>query len=116
MTYTTWTDLEAAGFLPVILQPTDARPAREQLADRYAHGGGYNPIEGNWRLSVRPSGLWRLTYPGTPKLEEVSRTYLPLSKELLVLFQCSFLAIVETTGLRLDIDEEPGPFVVVRVD
>lgn len=113
---TTWTNEKAAGLLPVILRAEDARPAWEQLQERYAHGGGYMPVRGNWSLSVRPSGLWRLGFPGDPPYKEVSRTYLPKSRELLVLFECSFMVIVECPSASFTWDDEPGPFVVVRVD
>lgn len=113
---TTWTDREAAGLLPVVLQSGNSRPAREQLQDRYSHGGGYMPVPGNWSLTVGPVGRWSLGYPGDPPYREVSRAYLPHSRELLVLFECSFMVIVESAGNNLAHDDEPGPFVVVRVD
>jgi hypothetical protein len=50
------------GFLPEILLPEDKRPVREQLADRYAHGGGYNPFKG-FKLDRM---TMTLRYPGDP--------------------------------------------------
>jgi hypothetical protein len=51
------------GFLPEILLPEDKRPVREQLNDRYAHGGGYRPFSGKFRLD-RMTMILR--YPGDP--------------------------------------------------
>lgn len=55
---------DGLGHLPEILLPQeqDARPIKEQLAERYAHGGGYNPIEGT--TFDRMTGI--LSFPGDP--------------------------------------------------
>lgn len=105
MTHSTWTNPEAAGYLPHILQADDPRPAAGQLADRYAHGGGYTPYpDGDW--TYVPGDPASLHYPGDPPFYEISRTVLPLSGQLILLFQYSILAIVE-----LD-----GSFAVTRAD
>lgn len=44
---------EALGFIPVFLDPSDERPAREQFTERYSHGGGWSQMKG-WKLG--PTG------------------------------------------------------------
>jgi hypothetical protein len=56
---------EDLGFLPAILTPTDPRPIKDQLADRYAHGGGYHPFRG-FKLERM---TMQLRYPGDPPLK-----------------------------------------------
>ena len=34
------------GFLPTSCDDGDKRPVKEQLEERYAHGGGYRPLKG----------------------------------------------------------------------
>jgi len=54
------------GFLPEILRPEDPRPASEQLADRYSHGGGYSPFgRDQWTLDL--DTLVKLVEPYMPE-------------------------------------------------
>ena len=52
------------GFLPMIFNDEDPRPAREQANDRYAHGGGWRPQDG-FKMQVRDHSI---KYPGDPRL------------------------------------------------
>ena len=71
------------GFLPMILRPEDPRPAKEQLADRYSHGGGYSPFgKDQWTLS--PDMV--LKFPGDPAMKPIAALRLPLSQETVVLY------------------------------
>jgi len=53
------------GVLPDILLDTDPRPVKEQLAERYRHGGGYSPFKG-FKLIDRAT--MALQYPGDPTM------------------------------------------------
>lgn len=86
----TWTNPSVAAFLVDIFDAKDPRPAREQAQERYAHGGGWNPIA---ELELTASG--KLKYPGDPPFGELSRAYLPLTQEVLILFDYGFVAIIQ---------------------
>jgi hypothetical protein len=99
-----WTNSHLAGLLPDIITASDPRPAAEQIAERYAHGGGYRPFGGgSWALGVK-GGKITLEYPGGPMFREVAR--IELAKQTVVLFDSAFVAIIE-----LDL-----AFVVLRMD
>jgi hypothetical protein len=53
---------EIAGFIPAFINDTDPRPLREQINERYRHGGGWQPIPG---FTLDHATL-ELTYPGDP--------------------------------------------------
>lgn len=93
---TIWTNSNMAGFLPWILQAVDPRPARDQLDDRYSHGGGYRPRPGFTNLE--PDSPATIQYPGDPTFHEVARSSLPITGETLILFDSSFMAIVQKDG------------------
>jgi hypothetical protein len=98
------------GMLPLIFLPIDKRPAREQIEHRYAHGGGYHESPGDWHLQYGMDldglGWAELLYPGDPALKEIARCELA-SRETVVLFECSFVAIIQPENLA---------FAVVRMD
>ncbi len=94
-------DPELLGFLPEILLPDDPRPVREQLAERYTHGGGYNPFKG----FTLDSGTMTLTYPGDPPLRPGA--LLKIGKEVVFYYpRGSWLLIMQTDK----------SWVVTRVD
>ena len=89
-----FTNMDIAGFITQFLSEDDPRPAREQIHENYAHGGGWNKFEG---FELRNSGTsYGLKYPGDPVMREVSRAQ--LRDETLVLFECSWLAIIQPDG------------------
>lgn len=87
--------LAPAGYLPLMLDERDPRSVQEQLNESYAHGGGWNSFSG-FILSKR-GGKYALSYPGDPLMLEVSRAQ--FRDQLLVLFQYSWLGIIENDEL-----------------
>ena len=96
---TQWTNPDIAGLLPFIFLNSDPASAKEQIAARYVHGGGWWPFEG---FTYDPD-MHTLRPPGEPPRRELSRTLLHLGDpdlptELLILFQDSWVAIVQPDG------------------
>jgi hypothetical protein len=58
--------LEHLGFIPLIIVAADHRSAKEQIADRYAHGGGWSPYRG---FQMVAGGT--LVHPGDYEDEEL---------------------------------------------
>lgn len=87
-------DEETLGFLPLIFDPEDARKAREQVDDRYAHGGGWQP-QAIWVVNFH-NGTAK--YPGDPEIRALAMSYLPLTDERLLLFPMSYVAIIQRDG------------------
>jgi hypothetical protein len=103
-----WTHRDEAGLLPEIISPYVDITASEQIADGYAHGGGYCPQEG-FKLVPGPVDKALLQYPGDLDMREISRIYLPFSCELVILFEHDFVCIVPDDG-------EEGEIYVTRMD
>lgn len=82
---------DLVGYIPEFLSPDDPRPAKEQFNDAYAHGGGWNPMEG-WELLP----LRRLKYPGDPPLKPVAE--LILRDETILVYPHAWVAIVQADG------------------
>ena len=101
MKLSNWTNNEVTGLLPEIIWQDDPRPAREQFNDRYAHGGGWNPMKG-WLFKPGPDGEATLVFQSNDEEDdaeeyrEMSRT--TINSEILILFDCEFLAIVQPDG------------------
>jgi hypothetical protein len=91
-----FTHSNRVGYLPGYFSPHDPRPARDQLHENYAHGGGVRPFAGftlhNWES---PENAY-LNYPGDPAMREVSRA--TLRDETIIVFQASWVAIVQPSG------------------
>jgi hypothetical protein len=87
------------GFLPGMISEDDPRPVREQLADNYRHGGGWNPQSG-----FTMSADHTLKYPGDPPMQPLAMSN--CRKELLLFYPYSYLCI-----MQLD-----ATFEVARVD
>jgi hypothetical protein len=100
-----WPGGDDLGFLPLIIASDWDLPAAEQIAQNYAHGGGYRPRPG-FGLVAGKMGQALLQHAGDPDIRERSRLYLPYSDELCILFEHDFLAIVQ----------DDGSFAVTRVD
>jgi len=84
--------LDVIGLLPEIFLDGDPRPAAEQAADRYAHGGGWRPQDG-WEL--HPDGV--AVYPGDPPQNALAMATLH-DNEVLLVFPHSYVAIVQPDG------------------
>lgn len=79
------------GVLPMFFDEADPRPAREQIHERYAHGGGWNSFSG-FELKMDKRGR-HLVYPEDPPMREIARG--KLRDELILLFECNWVAIVQ---------------------
>jgi len=102
-----WTSLsrdaplvDVVGFLPVIFQDGDPRPAKEQAADRYAHGGGWRPQEG-FKMEPRDHSI---KYPGDPVMPPLAKAR--LRNERIFVYAYGYVAVVN----------EYGKFEVARMD
>ena len=91
-----FTNMEAAGLLPQFVSEHDPRPAKEQINEAYAHGGGWNSFEGFTLVSSDDKSQYGLDYPGDPMSKELSRAM--FRDELLVFFKGSWLAIIQKDG------------------
>ena len=96
---------EAAGLLPLFLDRDDPRPAREQIHESYAHGGGWHEFTGftphiDWADPLKSY----LSYPDDPPMRAIA--FALFGEELVLLFQHSWCAIVQpdlsTDVARLD--------------
>lgn len=97
-------------FLRGIFQEEDPQSVEEQINTRYAHGGGFDPMEG-WTLfeGWEKEGDARMSYPGSEledatEVREIARGQ--VRGTILVLFDYEFLAIIKPDGA----------FQVTRVD
>lgn len=102
---------EHLGFVPQFFDDQDPRPAAEQLAERYAHGGGWHSFgKGLFRVREHDGAL---IFPGSPEDGEPDEVYpliaiaaLPLSGERLRFYTSALLAVVK----------DDDSFEVTRVD
>lgn len=109
MTWITTVPIEHLGLIPDFFDVADPRPAREQLHERYAHGGGVWPSPGFRLENVEKVGGARLVYPGT--IEESDEVFTELGRtrlrdEAIIVFEYALVAIVQ----------KGGEFIVTRVD
>ena len=82
------------GFLPDILLDDDPRPMKDQINDRYRHGGGWHPISGMTLLDGRT-----LHYPGDPLFEPIAKIMLNDGRrEFAYLYEHDFVAIIQPDG------------------
>lgn len=80
---------EALGFIPDFLSELDERPAKEQINENYAHGGGWLPLTG-W--SFDPDTLI-MQYPEDPPYKPIAMA--KLREERIILYPYSWVAIVQ---------------------
>jgi hypothetical protein len=98
---TTWIALdkrftpEHLGFLPEILLAEDKRKVKDQLEDRYAHGGGWRGFpEGHFRLDRMNMTL---RFPGDPPFRPAAFTQ--IGDETVVFYPlCSLLMVLQADG------------------
>jgi hypothetical protein len=81
--------MDHLGYLPSFLHADDPRSAKEQINERYVHGGWQSTGMGKTRLTADN----RLLYPGDPPLKPVAQT--KLRDELIVLYPSDFVAIIQ---------------------
>lgn len=81
-------NLDAFGFIPMMLSPTNMTPMWKQVDQGYAHGGGWNDFDG-FEVSTDDEGKYMLTYPGDPAYHERGR--IVFGDEMLVIFDYSWV-------------------------
>jgi len=86
-------DFNVIGYLGDMLNDADPRPAREQLDEAYAHGGGFRPFSG---FTLLDNGI---SYPGDPVMSELSRAQ--LRDESIRFYQGAWVAIVQPDGTHV---------------
>jgi hypothetical protein len=79
------------GYLPLFVSDANPRPAREQINEGYAHGGGWQPTRG-----FEMDGRGRLLYPGDPPMRPLAEAW--LRDERLVFYEHAWLAIIQKDG------------------
>ena len=82
--------LDLLGYIPMFLFEDDPRPAAEQFNERYAHGGGWQPMD-KWKLSGD-----QIKYPGDPPYHPVARGQ--LRGETIWVYPHSWVCIVQPDG------------------
>lgn len=100
-----WTALhpradELVGIIPSFLSEADPRPARAQIDEAYAHGGGWHPLSG-WlpqptNINADGRNVPALQYPGDPIYRPVAFTL--LRDELIVVYSYAWVGIFQPTG------------------
>lgn len=85
------------GAIPFIITSDDPRPVREQIAGRYAHGGGYMPLS-RWTLDLDRAEPLKSSarYPGDPIYAPLA--WAQIRAELVILFPYSWVCIVQPDG------------------
>lgn len=83
---------EMLGILPAFFFEGDPRPAREQINERYAAGGGWNPFRGH---TMSDGGRF-LRYPGDPPSRLIAEA--KLHNEVLRFYEGEWLTIVQPDG------------------
>lgn len=79
------------GFIPTFLDENDPRPAREQFAERYVHGG--------WRhqeVLTKGNRRYSLKYPGSPELHPIA--VMSLRDEKIFVYDHGYVAIWQKDG------------------
>jgi len=92
-----FTNMDAAGLLPMFFDEQDPRPAAEQADANYQHGGGWRP-QPDWTLQFNRQDPMQTTaqYPHDPTTAAIAVAV--LHDEVLVLFDYGYLAIVQPDG------------------
>lgn len=80
------------GLIPFFIQQSDPRPAAAQFNERYAHGGGWMPMDG-WTLDPDTHAI---TYPGDGPLEPIDA--FELRDETIAIYEDAWVAIVQKDG------------------
>jgi len=83
--------IDMLGYIRFFLFEDDPRSAREQFAERYAMGGGWNPMPKWERL-----GETRIKYPGDPPLIPIAWT--TLRDERILVYPHAWVMILQPNG------------------
>ena len=90
--------IEHLGFIPMFFDEHDPAPAREQIDDRYRHGGGWRVHKG-WTMSEE--GIF---FPGDPIMPVIAEA--KLRDETIRVYDMAWVAIIQPDGT----------FEVARID
>ena len=85
--------IELLGFIPSFLHEDDTRPAAEQIAENYSHGGGWRPMAG-WTLDLSDGGA--IAYADDPPLRPIAHA--KLRDEMIIVYPHGWVAIVQRNG------------------
>jgi hypothetical protein len=94
---------EHLGLIPDIIRADDPRPVQTQIAERYAHGGGWSPYaDGDWELRPQ-NGFMR--YKGDDLwMEPLAQA--TVNGEQVRFYDMALVSVVHTDGsfhvLRMD--------------
>ena len=93
---------DAVGLIPAFFDPSDARDAREQIEDNYAHGGGWRPHPTPEHWTFDPQTL-TVTYDDKDPYEEPEQYHALASAKLpngqaIIVFQSAWLLVVDPDG------------------
>lgn len=80
------------GIIPEFLSESDPRPAREQIHEAYAHGGGWHDFKG---FSMNPN-TYAIKYPGDPAYQPAAIGN--LRDEIIVVYPHAWVAIIQADG------------------
>lgn len=80
--------IEMLGFLPMMIDGLDPRPASEQFDTGYQHGGGWHPQD-RWILNKDNTA----SYPGDPSMSPIASAM--LRDELILVYRHGYVAIVQ---------------------
>lgn len=93
--------LDVLGLIPDIITVRDPRSVAEQVADRYAHGGGWSPYgQDKWQMDEDGT----LHYPGDPAFKPLAMT--EVHGETVRFYDHAIVSVRHTDG----------SFSVVRMD
>ncbi len=84
---------DSVGLIPMWLDADDKRPAREQLNEHYAHGGGWQPFEG-FQYDITDGHT--LTYPGDPPMRPLAA--MKFRDEMILWYPHSWIMILQRGG------------------
>ena len=85
-------DMRGLGFLPGFLRPRDGRTVKEQLEARYAHGGGWRPIQG---FTMRRDRT--LDFPDDEPFEPSAMTV--IGDETVIFYAyCELISVIQPDG------------------
>lgn len=93
-------DPDMLGFLPIMWDENDPRPAKEQANENYSHGGGWRPMA-EWSFD---KDTMEIQYPGDPAYKPIAMTQ--LRDEAIIVYRHAWVCILQ----------EDGTFEVSRMD
>ena len=90
--------LPLLGYIPHMLSSDDPRSLAEQINENYAHGGGWNPMIGKWKLDPDTKTI---QYPGDPAYKPIAATQ--IRDELLIVYADAWVCIVNLRTLKFEV-------------